>query len=304
MSGKSSRTTLLMTAFLLAALLTASCGQESNNKAPNGQQDRAEVPKVVPRLPLLINVSDLKKHLDGGKIRVLDVRSTKDYASAHVPGAVRVDMKTWKAQALAKGGLHNTQVWSKTVGDLGIAPQRHVVVYADHPTKSTRIWWTLKYLGVENVAILDGGWKHWQQDGGKTSSEVPEIKPVKFSPKYQTDRLAEIGDLKTSYGSDDLKLIDTRSEGEYTKGRIPGAVRLEWKELLAEDGRFKSVDKLKAIFSAQGLDHAKTAVTYCQTGGRASLDAFALELAGFPKVKNYYCSWGEWSADGKAPIEK
>jgi thiosulfate/3-mercaptopyruvate sulfurtransferase len=81
-------------------------------------------------------------------------------------------------------------------------------------------------------------------------------------------------------------------------------VRIEWKELLAADGRFKSVDELRTLFKERGIDEKDTAVTYCQSGGRAALDAFALELAGLPKVKNYYCSWQQWSADESAPVEK
>lgn len=263
-------------------------------------------------LGLLVEADSLQQRLDDGGLRILDARSAEDYEAGHIPGAVRVDVGAWKNLALSEGGLHDARAWAEKVGELGISRDTPVVVYAQNPTDATRVWWTLRYLGVNDVAVLDGGWKQWQESAGAVSMEPPAVEAVAFEPAFRPEMLAEIGDLKESIAADSVTVVDTRSEGEYTgtggpgarKGRIPGAKHIEWKELLTESGEFKSPEELREIFESRGVAPDKPAVTYCQTGGRASLDAFALELAGYKNVKNYYCSWGEWSADENAPIEK
>ena len=302
---------------LTGSLLTAGCAPKTNSrKAPPASTKTSRPPSsktATPAKPigLLVEAAELKQRLDEDSLRLVDVRSTADYKAGHIPGAVHVDMADWKDQALSKNGLHDKEAWAKRVRPLGIAAKTNVIVYGGHPTSATRIWWTLKYLGIEHVGVLNGGWKQWLAADGKTSTAVSSVKPTAFTPKFQADRLAEIGNLKSSFKADGVAVVDARSAMEFNgtggpgarKGRIPGATRIEWSDLLAPDGRFRSKKELQAIFAAQGLSHKKTAVTYCQTGGRASLDAFALELAGFPKVKNYYCSWQQWSADPSAPVE-
>jgi thiosulfate/3-mercaptopyruvate sulfurtransferase len=106
-------------------------------------------------------------------------------------------------------------------------------------------------------------------------------------------------------------MIDARSEGEYSgltetakrNGAIPGAVHLEWKECLdAKTKRFKSSEELSKLLGKRKIDVNRPAVTYCQSGGRAAVVAFTLELMGGQQVKNYYKSWSEWAND--TPVQK
>ena len=107
--------------------------------------------------------------------------------------------------------------------------------------------------------------------------------------------------------------MDARSKEEYCgdaetaqrNGMIPGAVHLEWTETLdPKMNRFKSAGELAALLRERGIDVRKPAVTYCQTGGRASVVAFVLELMGGQQVGNYYKSWAEWGNDEKTPVVK
>lgn len=262
-------------------------------------------------LGLIVSVKQLQARLGEDGLRILDARSESDYQAGHIPGAVHVDVNRWKSQALADGGLHDAHAWAGLVGELGIDGQSDVVVYAANPTDAARVWWTLKYVGVEQAAVLDGGWPHWEAAEAEISQDPADVESAAFVPVFQPERLAEIGDLKQSLGSDSWIVVDARSIEEFTgtggpgtrKGRIPAAKHIEWKELLADDGRFKSPEELRSLFEERGLDPARTSITHCQSGGRAALDALALELAGFEKVKNYYCGWQEWSADSEAPVE-
>jgi thiosulfate/3-mercaptopyruvate sulfurtransferase len=186
-----------------------------------------------------------------------------------------------------------------------------VVVYGGSLPDAARVWWTLKYLGLADVALLDGGWERWAREGRPTERATPQAEARAFQPSFQADRLEEIGALKKAVQSGKVTVVDTRSREEFNGqevrgkrgGHIPGAKHLEWKELLAEDGRFQTPAQLRELFRRRGIDPGQTAVTFCQSGGRAAVEAFALELAGYPKVKLFVRGWEQWSADLQAPVE-
>src|SRR5262249_38822695 len=149
-------------------------------------------------------------------------------------------VRRWQQLGSREGGFHDEQAWGKEVGQLGIGPNSSVVVYDSPLPDTARVWWTLKYLGVENAAILDGGWERWVRENRPTDTSSPRIEAVAFQPNFQTDRLEEIDSLKTALRDGKVTVVDARSEGEFTGkdvrgkrgGHIPGATLLEWKELL------------------------------------------------------------------------
>jgi thiosulfate/3-mercaptopyruvate sulfurtransferase len=155
------------------------------------------------------------------------------------------------------------------VGQLGIGHDSPVVVYGSNLTDTARIWWTLKYLGLQNVTILNGGWQVWMKEKLPMDTASPRSEAVKFEPKFQADRLEEIDTLKKSVQSGKVTVVDARSADEFTGkdvrgkrgGHIPGAKHLEWKERLAEDGRFKSPEQLRELFRQRGITPNQTAVT-------------------------------------------
>lgn len=263
---------------------------------------------------LLISAGDLAGLTGDERPVLLDVRAQRDYAAGHLPGARLVDLNAWKRKSLAKDGLTARDYWSDQVGGLGINRDTPVVVYGGPVTSATRAWWTLKYLGVRDVAVLDGGIDAWVAAAGPLTREVVVVEKVDFEPQFQSDRLATLDEVKSIVSTDDdgPTIIDTRSVAEHTgtggpgarKGRIPGAVHQEWTHFVTDDGRFKPVDQIEQILQERGLTPESKAITHCQSGGRASLNAFAMELAGYGPVKNYYCGWSEWSADSDTPVDK
>lgn len=260
---------------------------------------------------LLFSVDSLQAKLDDPNLRIVDIRPRDDYDAGHLPGAVHVDVDDWKSLALSEGGLHDESAWRERMGALGITPESHIVVYGDRPTNATRIWWTLKYLGVKQVSLLDGGWSAWKEANGPVTQEEPQVEPVDFVPDFQENRLAEFDDVQSVLKTKTATVIDTRSEAEYTgtggpgarKGHIPDALHQEWTEFVTADGHFKPVAQIKSLLTERGLTTEDTHITHCQSGGRASLNAFAMELAGYGPIKNYYCGWSEWSASETAPVE-
>lgn len=244
---------------------------------------------------------------------ILDARSGPNYAELHVRDAIWVDHDEWSK---AFGDGNDAEGWSKRIGDLGIDAKTRVVVYDDNDNKSAaRIWWILRYWGVEDVRLVNGGWKGWFKEHLPFGSGTPvPPEPKSFKAEAIADKLATKEELLRSLEKHDLQIVDARSAGEHCgteqlknkrAGAIPGAKHLEWSDLIdKETGRFKSADDLKQLFSAAGIELDRPTATHCQGGGRAAVMAFGMELMGAPQVSNYYKSWGEWGNADDTPIEQ
>jgi thiosulfate/3-mercaptopyruvate sulfurtransferase len=218
---------------------------------------------------MLIEPAELQKELNQPGLRILDARPQAEYAKGHIPGAIWVDVKSWQQLGSKEGGFYDVGAWREKVGRFGISQDSRVVVYGGSLPDTARIWWMLKYVGLQNVSILDGGWQIWIKEKRPTDAFSPNIKAVTFEPKLQADRLEEIDSLKKSLRSGKVTVVDARSTDEFTGketrgkrgGHIPGAKLLEWKDLLAEDGRFNSPEQLRELFRQRGLKPDQTAVT-------------------------------------------
>ena len=271
----------------------------------------AGAPKAdYPRPELLAEPAQLAREVKA--YRVIDVRPRKDYDAGHVPGAVHVEPEVW-AKAFAAG--QEPAVWARKIGELGIDDRAKVVVYDDAMSKdAARVWWVLRYWGAKDARLLNGGWKSWTKAGLPTSKEAAQPTAVTFSvANPAVDRLATKQGVLDVLEGKKAQIIDARSEAEYCgetalakrAGAIPGALHLEWKQAIdPATHRFKSADELTAILKKAGIDPTRPAVTYCQSGGRAAVMAFTLELMGARDVANYYRSWSEWGNAADTPVEK
>lgn len=256
------------------------------------------------RPELLVAVDSIADQLATDKAPLLlDARSKEEYAKGHLPGAVWVDVDEWKK---AFGDGTDKLGWSKRIGTLGIDGKSPVVVYDGGLTPSAaRVWWILTYWGVEEASLLNGGMKAWQAAEHPTVSDVAEITAKPFKAAPQKDRLVTHEELKKVLSDGDpFKLFDVRTVEEHEGGRIATCTHLDWQDLVdKETGKMLPAAELKKLFDKAGYDPKKPAVTYCQSGGRASVMAFALELMGGKEVANYYGSWGEWSQKELSPAD-
>ncbi|HBI45178.1 MAG TPA: sulfurtransferase [Planctomycetales bacterium] len=261
---------------------------------------------------LLVEAPDLMKLPTKRMIRVLDARGRGKYLEGHAPGAVWIDAAAW-AHAFAVG--QDAAKWEQIIAPLGIFSNDTIVIYDDNQSKdAARIWYILRYWGFDDVRLLNGGWKAWQATGAESQKDTPAVQPTKdLKLKPEPERLATKAQLLELLKSKPPQIVDARSEGEFCgteetakrNGSIPGAAHVEWSDTLdAKTGRFKSADELGKLFEKAGVDPSKPAVTYCQSGGRAAVLAFALELMGGKDVRNYYRSWSEWGNDPATPIVK
>ncbi len=244
---------------------------------------------------------------------VLDARPRQQYDVGHVPGALWIDASEW-----AKGFDQGQDVagWQQRIGALGLTPGDKVVLYDDNQTKdAARMWWILRYWDFADVRLLNGGWKGWQAAQREIeTTPTPERKATEPELRPIADRLATKEGLLRSLETGDLQIIDTRSDAEFCgddalknkrAGAIPGAKHLEWVDLLdAETGRFREAAELSQLFNSAGIDLQRPAATHCQSGGRASVMVFGMELMGAKDVSNYYRSWQEWGNADDTPIVK
>lgn len=266
-----------------------------------------------PRPELLVEAAELAAVLPQQEMVVLDLRKRDEYKAGHLPGALWVDKDDW---AKAFGSGEDAQGWTSRIASLGIDADSRVVLYdADRNRDAARIWWILRYWGVRNVQILNGGWSQWIAGNFPVDVQAPPPpKPSSFVAMAQTARLATKTSLLEALGTDALQLVDARSEAEYCgddplgnrrAGAIPGAKHLEWSDLIdPETQRFRPPGELRRLFAEAGIDIDRPTATYCQSGGRASVLAFALELMGAQQVQNYYRSWAEWGNADDTPIER
>jgi thiosulfate/3-mercaptopyruvate sulfurtransferase len=241
---------------------------------------------------------------------VLDARPRARYDAGHVPGARWVDHAEW---AKGFGDGRDAANWGKRLGGLGLSPADKVVVYDDNLARdAARVWWLLRYWGVADVRLLNGGWAGWQAGKFPVSADRPAVSPTAFPATAAPDRLATKADMLAVVRGGKVQVVDARSDGEFCgtdkltnkrAGAMPGAKQLEWSDLLDKPTqRFKPAAELAKLFAAAGIDPTKPTATHCQSGGRASVMAFGLELMGATDVRNYYASWGEWGNADDTPV--
>ena len=140
------------------------------------------------RPELLMDPAELSQPEVAGQFVILDVRGGEQYAEEHLPGARRVDHDAWKS---AFGDGRDLAGWSTRIGSLGIGAGSRVVLYDDNRMKdAARIWWILRYWGVEDVRLLNGGWKTWKAKGYRTTDQpTTPAASVKFTVDPRSGRL-------------------------------------------------------------------------------------------------------------------
>jgi len=212
---------------------------------------------------LLLEPAELAKPAVAEQFVVLDAGSEERYKQRHVPGALWLDHDAWKA---AFGDGRDAQAWSRRIGELGIRAGSKVVVYDDLGLKNAgRMWWILRYWGVDDVRLLNGGWKAWTAAGLATTDQpTPAPEPAEFQAEPRSNRLATLQQMLGAVNRSQWQIVDARSEGEFCgidklgnkrAGAMPGAKNLDWTKLVDPDtGRFKPPQELRRLFDEAGID--------------------------------------------------
>jgi len=231
----------------------------------------------------------------------------KQYQESHIPGAFYLDLNRDLASAVGThGGRHplpNITELADKLSTIGInSSETLVVVYDDSRLAfASRLWWLLRYMGHNKVALLDGGFSAWKAAGYPVTDTLPDRRDGKFVVEVQPDMAVDIEAVKERKDLPGAVLVDSRESERYAglrepidpiAGHIPGAVNYPWQGVTDETGKVRSTSEQKQRWTE--LEKAEEIIVYCGSGVTACVNLLSLEIAGIPDAKLYVGSWSDW----------
>jgi thiosulfate/3-mercaptopyruvate sulfurtransferase len=262
----------------------------------------------------VVSASWLADHLDS--VRVVDVRDAWEYDGiGHVPGAVNVPFDSFRAdEHAAESGASDTgggmlpgeDAFAHLMRDAGISRDDDVVAYDDdHGVFAARFLVTAELYGhpTERLHLLDGDFSAWQLDH-ETTGEVADPGPSDYEASLLAETpLVDADAVAAATEDPDTVIVDTREQWEYEEGHIPGAIRLDWRELVDDDTRgLKDKATIRETLSNRGIVPEKRILLYCNTARRISHTYVVLRHLGYEDLAFYEGSLTEWEAAGR-PVE-
>ncbi len=238
------------------------------------------------------------------------------YRASHIPGAVYAhldrDLSGPKTGTNGRHPLPDMNQFRIRLGQWGIDSHTQVVVYDQHNGMwASRLWWLLKYLGHEAVAVLEGGFAQWLKENQPTQAGDERRPPATFVGEPREALRVTAAVVEQLRANPAYRLIDSRAPERYrgevesldpVAGHIPGAVNLFHLSNVNPDGTFLAPDVLRARFAALlGETPPANAITYCGSGVTAAHNLLAMEVAGLTGARLYAGSWSEWCSDPARP---
>jgi thiosulfate/3-mercaptopyruvate sulfurtransferase len=270
----------------------------------------------------LVETDWLEEHLADPGIRVIEVdEDTTAYEKGHIPGALGWNWSTDLHASVGRDFV-DQQGLSALLGEVGVGPDTAVILYGGNNNWfAAYAYWLLKYLGFDNVKLLNGGRKKWELESRATTQDAAEIQATQHTIQgavrpelraFRDEVLAKVGqaafvDVRSpeEYRGEKLAPDHLPQEQAQVPGHIPGAANVTWSKAAADDGSFRSADELRELYGAAGIAGDGETIAYCRIGERSSHTWFVLsELLGFDGVKNYDGSWTEYGSLVGAPVEK
>jgi len=280
------------------------------------QEKAANNPADAQRQPLVVTVDWLGDHLNDASLVLLQIGEKKDYQGGHIPGAQFLDyasISTPHGQGLMLE-LPPVEQLVSVFEKLGVTNRSHIILYfgTNWVTPTTRVYWTLDYLGLgDRTSILNGGLVAWQSTHHAVSTETKQPAKGSITPALRKEIVADAAWISSHFNQPAVTVIDARthefyngsqSDGSPRSGHIPGAFNLSYLEVIDQDNnKFKSADGLKDLFRTAGLKPGNLMVSYCHIGQRATVLYFAAKMLGYD-AKMYDGSWEDWSRRMDLPI--
>lgn len=245
---------------------------------------------------------------------VVDVMAADVYAKQHIQGAINIPHKSLYKDGPIEGQFKEAAELAEIFGKKGITNTSKIVIYDDGSQKyNSRVWWVLKYLGATDVYLLHKDMTQMEAARIPMTATPVSLKPATFALNINPDMNISMVSVKEAMNGEKFILLDAREKDEYdgadkaqkSKGHLPGAVFMNFKEVLTPTGAFKPTDQIIDVATKYGVSPDKEIVVYCQTGIKAAVLYIALkELAGFSNVKLYAGAYAEWASVSENPIVK
>ena len=271
---------------------------------------------------VLVETDWLGQHATDPNIRIFEVDvDTAAYDQGHVAGAVGLNWKSDLQQHPVRDLLEKRQL-EQLLGKYGVTSATTIVTYGDNNNWfAAWFFWLLKYYGHKDVKLVNGGRAKWIAEKRPLVTDVPTFGRGEYRAAGPDASIRALRDyVLDKVVSGNAKIIDVRSPKEYAGellapetlpqegaqrgGHIPGAQNVPWATAVAEDGRFKPADELRAIYGGKGIDPRGETIAYCRIGERSAHTWFVLKyLLGHERVRNYDGSWTEWGSLIGVPIE-
>jgi thiosulfate/3-mercaptopyruvate sulfurtransferase len=274
----------------------------------------------------IVSTSWLAEHLAHPKVRVLDASwylpaagrdARAEYEAAHIPGAVLADIDALSdAQAPYPHTVPAPDVLAERFGALGVGDGHTVVVYdgSGQLFSAPRVWYMLRALGVQSVAVLDGGLPRWRAEGRLLGSGVSSAPTAVLTPRFDAARWRDLAAMRAVVATGSAQIVDARSLGRFSAaepepragvrgGHMPGARHVHYASLTDAEGRLLAKDVLRDRVTAAGLDPSRPIVASCGSGVTACAVVLALDAIGAREVAVYDGSWTEWGSQADTPVE-
>ncbi len=241
------------------------------------------------------------------------------WRAGHIPGAIHVDLEhDLAAPVTASSGRHplpSSADFAATLSRLGIGNETHVVCYDAGPgTYAARLWWMLKWVGHDHVAVLDGGLAAWTRESRPVTTGTAARAPARFIPHVRAEMVLEDAAGVARALARGETLVDVRGAERFAgvvepldavAGHVPGALNLPYPENLGADGRFRSPAVIAEMWRARtGASAGRAPICMCGSGVTACQGLLALESAGVSGGRLYSGSWSEWIRDPARPVAR
>jgi thiosulfate/3-mercaptopyruvate sulfurtransferase len=271
---------------------------------------------------VLVETDWLASRLGDPSVRVVEVDvDTGAYDLGHVPGAIAWAWNTQLCDTVRRDILPKQEL-EALLSKAGITPASTIVLYGDSNNWfAAWAFWQLKIYGHRDVRILNGGRKKWLAESRELTQDASSYDAAEYhASEPDLSIRAFLPEVQEAVRQSAAALVDVRSPQEFTGeilappglpetcqrgGHIPGARNVPWGKACNDDGTFKSIEELRALYGAEGVDGSRPIIAYCRIGERSSHTWFVLKyLLGLPEVVNYDGSWTEWGNLVGAPVER
>jgi thiosulfate/3-mercaptopyruvate sulfurtransferase len=275
----------------------------------------------------LISTDVLTEHLEDPSWLIADCRynlndetwGRAQYEAAHIPGAVFVDvahdLAGRRTGANGRHPLPPIEDMAAMFGRLGISDDIQVIAYDQEAGAfASRLWWMLRYLGHDAVAVVDGGFAKWTREGRRVRNGVETPRPSRFTPRPRSEMRVTVDETLAHLGDPSVLLIDARSPDRYAGkpdpldtiyGHVPGARNRYYRHNVTDAGTMRSSRELRADFEQVLAGRpASEVVMYCGSGITACHNLLAMEHSGLRGARLFAGSWSEWESDPNRPVER